>query len=457
MNKKILLSFGATASLALTLWTTGIVGHPTAVLAAFEENPKAIVDEAWQIVNSEYVDGTFNKSNWEKVRTEYLSKEYKSKEEAYTSVRQMLAKLKDPYTRFMDPKAYASMQVDTSGELTGVGIQIDIEPKTKELLVIAPIEDTPAAKAGIVSKDIVQAIDGAPTKGMSREEAVAKIRGKAGSSVKFTIRRGTEVFDVDLVRSRIELKAVKSDARPIVGAVGTQPGQLGYIRLTQFTGTAAKEMRQAVQDLNKKKVDGFVLDLRQNPGGLLYASAEIAELFMEEGTIVSTQNREGEVERLSANHHSLTDKPLVILVDGGSASASEILSGALKDNKRAVLVGTKTFGKGLVQSVHSLSDGSGMAVTIAHYKTPSGADIHKKGIQPDIQVELPKLTKKNKAKGIEIATASDPQYVRAVQALTKVIAEAKAGTPATPAADTNQPQTPVSQGTQPEDKGASTP
>ena len=454
MNKRILLSFGATASLALTLWTTGVITHPAAVLAAFEDNPKAIVDEAWQIVNAEYVDGTFNNSNWEKVREEYLGKEYKSKEEAYTAVRQMLSKLKDPYTRFMDPKAYASMQVDTSGELTGVGIQIDIDPKTKELLVIAPIEDTPAAKAGIQPKDIVQAIDGVATKGMSRELAVSKIRGKAGSSVKFTIRRGSKVFDVDLMRSRIELKAVKSDTRPLLSAVGTQQtGQLGYIRLTQFTGTAAKEMRQAVQDLNKKNVDGFVLDLRSNPGGLLYASAEIAELFMGEGTIVTTQNREGEVERLSANHHSLTDKPLVILVNEGSASASEILSGALKDNKRAVLVGAKTFGKGLVQSVHSLADGSGMAVTIAHYKTPSGADIHKKGIQPDFKVALPK-----KFKPIEVATTADPQYVQAVQALTKVITEAKAGTPAeAPAADVSKQVIPVSQGTQSEGKGANTP
>jgi carboxyl-terminal processing protease len=454
MNKRILLSFGATASLALTLWTTGAIARPTVVLAAFEDNPKAIVDEAWQIVNAEYVDGTFNNSNWGKVREEYLGKEYKSKEEAYKAVRQMLSTLKDPYTRFMDPKAYSSMQVDTSGELTGVGIQIDIDTKTKELLVIAPIEDTPAAKAGIQPKDIVQAIDGVATKGMSREAAVSKIRGKAGSSVKFTIRRGSEVFNVDLTRSRIELKAVKSDARPLLGAVGTQQaGQLGYIRLTQFTGTAAKEMRQALQDLNKKNVDGFVLDLRSNPGGLLYASAEIAELFMEEGTIVSTQNREGEVERLSANHHSLTDKPVVILVNEGSASASEILSGALKDNKRAVLVGAKTFGKGLVQSVHSLSDGSGMAVTIAHYKTPSGADIHKKGIQPDFKVALPK-----KFKALEVATAADPQYVKAVQALTKVIAQAKAGTPAeTPAAEVNKEAMPVSQGPQSEGKGATTP
>ncbi|MGA7952636.1 MAG: S41 family peptidase [Gloeobacterales cyanobacterium] len=451
MNKRILLSFGATASLALTLWTTGVITHPTVVLAAFEDNPKTIVDEAWQIVNAEYVDGTFNSNNWEKVREEYLGKEYKSKEEAYTAVRQMLSKLKDPYTRFMDPKAYASMQVDTSGELTGVGIQIDIDAKTKELLVIAPIEDTPAAKAGIQPKDVIQAIDGVATKGMSREEAVSKIRGKAGSSVKFTIRRGSEVFDVDLMRSRIELKAVKSDARPLLSAMGKQQtGQLGYIRLSQFTGTAAKEMRQAVQDLNKKNVDGFVLDLRSNPGGLLYASAEIAELFMEEGTIVTTQNREGEVERLSANHHSLTDKPLVILVNEGSASASEILSGALKDNKRAVLVGAKTFGKGLVQSVHSLSDGSGMAVTIAHYKTPSGADIHKKGIQPDFKVALPK-----KFTAIEVATAADPQYVEAVQALTKVILQAKAVTPAAepPAATFSKQVMPVSQGAQSEGKG----
>jgi carboxyl-terminal processing protease len=283
----------------------------------------------------------------------------------------------------MNPEEFKNMQIDTSGELTGVGIQLTKDEETKQLVVVSPIEDTPAFEAGILSKDVITKIDGKTTEGMEVEDAVKLIRGKPGSKVTLTIRRTDQELDYPIVRARIELHPVKARIED------TPSGKIGYIRLTQFSAHAGEEMRDAIREAEASKVNGYILDLRSNPGGLLYASVEIARMWLDEGKIVSTVSRTGEVEAQRATNRALTDKPLVILVDGGSASASEILSGALQDNKRGTLVGTKTFGKGLVQSVRRLGDGtSGLAVTIAKYLTPSGRDINKHGIDPDIVVEL---------------------------------------------------------------------
>jgi carboxyl-terminal processing protease len=383
--------------------------------ADFQDGPKAIIDEVWQVVDREYVDTTFNHQNWSEVRRKFLAKDYKNSEAAYQGVRDMLKTLGDPYTRFMDPKQYQSMQVDTSGEFQGVGIQLGLDKKTKELVVVAPIEDTPAFVAGVKSKDILLSIDGHSTKGLDIDKAVSQIRGAGGTTVTLKFRRDTQILTFSLIRTRIELKPVKFSLR-------TDAGQrVGYVRLTQFNANAARDMRFALEKLSADKVDGYILDLRSNPGGLLFASTEIARLWLGEGTIVSTVNRGGQKDLISANRSAVTNKPLVVLVDGGSASASEILSGALQDNHRAVLVGTKTFGKGLVQQVHPLSDGSGMAVTIAHYQTPSGRDINKKGIEPDYKVEVSKEVLKN-FKPEQIATMDDPQYARAFKVLTQKIA-----------------------------------
>jgi len=208
-------------------------------------------------------------------------------------------------------------------------------------------------------------------------------------------------------------------------------GKVGYIRLKQFTATATKDMRLAVQDLEAKGVDGYVLDLRSNPGGLLVASVEIAREWLNEGTIVSTKTRDGIQDIKRATGRALTDKPLVILVNEGSASASEILSGALQDNHRALLVGQKTFGKGLVQSVRGLSDGSGMTVTIAKYLTPSGRDIHHHGIDPDVSVKMTAL-EAQQMKLEDLGTRRDPQYKVAENTLVKQLNALK--TPAKTAA-----------------------
>jgi len=405
------LVLGSTVALTTAVAIIGFqLANPS--IAAFRDNPKEIVDEVWQTINRDYVDGTFNRNDWRQVRRNFVeNRDYASKDEAYRAVREMLKLLDDPYTRFLDPEQFRSMQIETSGELTGVGIQLGMDDETKELVVIAPIEGSPAMKAGLRTRDVLTSINGRSTKDMDLNQAVSLIRGPVNTTVRLGIRRGVQQFEVELVRARIELHAVKWEVR------NTPAGKVGYISLRQFNANAAQEMRKALQTLNSQ-VNSLVLDLRSNPGGLLYASAEIARMFMDNATIVSTVDRKGESERLIANRQSLTDKPLVVLVDGSSASASEILSGALQDNKRAVVVGTPTFGKGLVQSVQALSDGSGLAVTIAKYYTPSGRDINKSGIKPDIVVELSKADQERLNKNRElIGTMADPQFAKAVEVL----------------------------------------
>lgn len=410
------LVLGTTAVALSTVAVTGAGIHLAQSEAFFQESPKEIVDEVWQIINHQYVDTNFNNTNWLQVRQEYLAKSYTDREDAYKAVREMLEQLGDPYTRFMDPEEFKNMQIDTSGELTGVGIQIAKDEETDRLMVIAPIEDTPAFEAGILAKDLIVKIDGVDTKGMDVNDAVKLIRGKPGSQVTLTIERDGNNNDYELTRAKIQIHPVRASVED------TSIGKVGYIRLTQFSAQASKEMREAIKDLESKQVTGYVLDLRSNPGGLLYSSIDIARMWLEEGAIVSTVDRRGIKDQKWANNSSLTDKPLVVLVDGGSASASEILSGALQDNKRATLVGTQTFGKGLVQSVRSLGDGSGLAVTIAKYLTPSGRDINKEGIPPDITIELSEEQRKALQGDRElIGSLEDPQFVKALDILSSNI------------------------------------
>lgn len=426
VNTKQSLVLGATAVVLTTVAVVG-AGHLPQSQAFLRESPKELVDEVWQIIDREYVDGTFNQVDWQAVRTEYLNRSYDNQEQAYEGIREMLKKLEDPYTRFMDPEEFKNMQVETSGELTGVGIQLAQDEETKKLMVISPIEDTPAFKAGILAKDVIVKIDGKSTEGMDVNDAVQLIRGKEGTKVTLTIQRGNEERDYPLTRARIEIHPVRYSYRD------NPTGGIGYIRLNQFSANASQEMRDAIEDLEKKAVKGYILDLRSNPGGLLHSSIEIAKMWLPGGTIVSTVNRQGETDREAANNRPLTNQPMVVLVDNGSASASEILSGALQDNKRAVLVGTQTFGKGLVQSVRGLGDGSGIAVTIAKYLTPSGRDINKAGIEPDVVLELTEAQRKELQQNRdEVGTKQDPQYAKALEILDREIAAKQGSRAASP-------------------------
>jgi carboxyl-terminal processing protease len=406
------LVLGATAAAVTAVTVTGFGIQRSKVQAFLRENPKEVVDEVWNIIDRSFVDGTFHQVDWKAVRTQYLNRDYASKKDAYDAIREMLKKLGDPYTRFMNPEEYKNMQIDTSGELTGVGIQLAADEKTKKLTVISPIEGSPAAKAGILAKDIITKIDDKSTDGMDVNKAVTLIRGAVGSQVQLTVLRNNQEFSYSLKRDKIEIHPVRYSLKK------APTGDVGYIRLVQFSANAAPEMREAIQNLEKQQVTGYVLDLRSNPGGLLYASVDIARMWIQEGGIVSTVDRQGESDRENADRRALTDKPLVVLVDGGSASASEILSGALQDNSRGTIVGTKTFGKGLVQSVRGLQDGSGLAVTIAKYLTPKGRDINKHGIDPDVVIKLSDQQRQALGRDRDkIGTPEDPQFAKALQVL----------------------------------------
>lgn len=380
------------------------------VRAALQDSPKTLVDEVWQLVNREYVDGTFNKVNWQATRYALLSKNYTSREQAYTAIRDALEKLGDPYTRFLDPKQYVALTDQTSGELSGVGIRLELNEKTKRLTVVEAMDNSPALKAGIKAGDQIVAINGKLTRGLDVQDASKLIRGKAGTLVTLRIERsGQSEFDVPITRATIEVPTVRSTLKQEAGR------RVGYISLQEFNAHAAEQMQQAIDNLNRQQVNAFVLDLRGNPGGLLQSSVEIARMWIDNGGIVRTVDRKGNSEDISATKTSLTKKPLVVLVDGNSASASEILAGALKDNNRAVVVGSQTFGKALVQAVHSLSDGSGVAVTIAHYYTPKGTDISHKGVTPNIKIDLTEAQQRELATNPKlIATQKDPQYMRAL-------------------------------------------
>ena len=422
-HRGLLMILGAGGLTAAVAVAAPGLGLPSTSNSSITNSPKEVIDQVWQIVYRDYLDSTgkYSADSWTRLRKDLLSKSYAGADESYEAIRGMLASLDDPYTRFLDPKEFKEMQIDTSGELTGVGIQISLDKDTKEILVVSPIEGTPASRAGVQPKDVIITIDGQSTKGMTTEDAVKLIRGQEGTEVILGLRRNGEVVNVPLERARIEIQAVDSRLNT------TKNGQkIGYIRLKQFNANASREMRAAIRELEAEGADGYVLDLRSNPGGLLEASIDIARQWLDEGTIVSTKTRDGIQDVRRATGSALTDRPVVVLVNEGSASASEILSGALQDNERAVLVGQKTFGKGLVQSVRGLSDGSGLTVTIAQYLTPKGTDIHKNGILPDVPVELSE--KEIRTLTIEqLGTSKDSQYRAAETTLLKALRSPERG------------------------------
>jgi carboxyl-terminal processing protease len=382
-------------------------------IATMEDSPKALVDEMWQIVYAESVAKDFAAEDWIKLREELLEQKYDSYDAAYKSIRNALNTLGDPYTRFLEPTDFASLTTQTTGELSGIGIRLAIDEQTRILTVVDVIPNSPAKTAGIQTGDQVHQIDGQATALLNIDEASELIRGQVGTEIELNIFRPNQsAFDLKIVRANIELPAVSHAFQQ------ANEEKIGYIRLDEFSSHAAEQMHDAIKELESQDVTGYVLDLRGNPGGLLYASVDIARMWMEEGAIVRTVDRKGGDREFSANRTAITDLPLVVLVDENSASASEILAAALKDNDRATIVGTRTYGKGTVQSIHELSNGSGLAVTISRYYPPSGISINHHGVNPDITVELSKdqFVRLRRDPAL-VATSSDPQYLKAINIL----------------------------------------
>ncbi|MCC6977507.1 MAG: S41 family peptidase [Candidatus Melainabacteria bacterium] len=347
------------------------------IKADAKADPDYLYHKVWRLIKEDYFESTYNGQDWDIWEHRYDGK-LKTTDDAHKAIETMLASLGDRYTRFLDNDAFDDEKNQIDAKLCGIGIQIGLD-KVSKIIIIAPIDDTPAQRAGLTSADEILEIDGKPTKGFSVEEAAKHIRGEINTKVVLTIQRHNHRFKVAVVRAEIPIKAVQT--------VKMLDGDIGYIRLSSFISQQAnREMRDAIYKLAPAK--GLILDLRENPGGLLTNAIEIANMFLDHGNIVSTVDRDGYKTAQTADGNQLCKKPLCILINKGSASASEITSGALKDNGRAILVGTKTFGKGLVQGINKLEDGSGVNITIARYLTPADVDINKKGIAPDQVVDL---------------------------------------------------------------------
>jgi carboxyl-terminal processing protease len=338
--------------------------------SAVDERALNLFSEVFERVRGQYV---------EKVTDEQLVK---------AAINGMLTSL-DPHSSFLDTEEFAEMQVQTRGEFGGLGIEVTLENGLVK--VISPIDDTPAARAGFQSGDLITQIDGEPVMGLTLKQAVDKMRGPVGQPIKVMVRRGvteTAPFEVSLTREVIKSQPVKQRAE----------GNVGYIRITSFSRQTQPGLEKAVQTLQNEignKLIGYVVDLRNNPGGLLDQAVSVADSFLDKGNIVSTRARDGvETQRFDATNGDLTKGlPIVVLVNGGSASASEIVAGALQDQHRAVLMGTQTFGKGSVQTIMPLNEQKAMKITTARYYTPSGRSIQALGVTPDITVEQAKLEK----------------------------------------------------------------
>ena len=393
--------FGWILSLQVALfWCWGM---PPA--AAFTPEQQLVL-QAWRTINQAYYDDSFNHQNWWLTRDRTLKQQIPTEEAAYQAITKMIASLDEPFTRLLRPEQYRSLQVNTAGELSGVGLQIGVKAGSKSIEVIAPIAGSPAAIAGILPRDIIVEIDATPTSELTLDTAAVKMRGATGTNVSLIVQTSNQSpREVILIRQKIELN-------PVTAELHTENGRkIGYLRLAQFSAKAAQELGENITKLKQQGATGYILDLRNNPGGLVQAGVEIARQWLNEGTIVYTVDRRGSIDEIDATGTALTDAPLAVLVNEGTASASEILAGALQDNGRATLIGTKTFGKGLIQSLFDLPNGSGLAVTVAKYETPNHHDIHKLGITPDRVVPNSEISLES------AATAEDTQYLAAVKEL----------------------------------------
>lgn len=318
------------------------------------------------------------------IQTDYVD-EVKPKDLIYGALKGMVSSL-DPHSQFMDPDTYNELKVDTEGKFGGLGIEITI--KDGLLTVVTPIEDTPAWKAGIKPNDRILKINNELTRDMTLIEAVKKMRGKPGDAVNLTILRESEkkILEFKIIRGIIKIRDIK-EARVLEDGVG-------YIRLVEFSENTPQDINIALENLNKNKMDALILDLRNNPGGLLDVAVKVAEKFIDKGKIiVSTRGRKSSqnLEFISRVKHPILNLPMVVLINEGSASGSEIVAAALQDYKRAIIVGTKSFGKGSVQTIVPLRDGSALRLTTSKYFTPLGKEIHGKGVMPDIVVEEGKI------------------------------------------------------------------
>lgn len=365
--------------------------------------------EAWRAIDQAYYDKTFNGNNWFKVRETYLNKEdFSNRQKTYDVIRKLLATLDDPFTRFLDPDRLNALKSGTKGAVTGIGLEITFDARAganSDLVVVAPQPGGPGDEAGIRAGDRILQVDGRQIRGLSLYEAIELLQGQAGTEVSLTVQpRGQDSTRVLSVTRRLvsfnpvsyqmcsapEPRAAGQVDDMATGGVGPATSSLtervGYLRVATFSSQTEAGVREALLALREQGATELVLDIRNNGGGLFPAGVAVARMLLSSGDIVLIADNQGVRDIVSSDLRQSVDTnhPLAVIVNKGTASASEVLAGALKDNNRALVVGEPTFGKGLIQTLIPLSDGSGVAVTVARYQTPAGVDINKVGITPDV-------------------------------------------------------------------------
>ncbi len=345
-----------------------------------------LVLESWALVNESYLEPEkFHEVNWKRLRQKALEKQISNSQEAYSAIESILLPLGDPYTRLLRPEDYKALKASNLGsEINGVGLQLGARSEDGQIVVIAPLEGSPAADAGVVSgTELLKVNDQSPNI-LGLEATAARLRGETGTQVLVTLKSPNgEIKEITLERRSVDLRPVRTKR------LRNESHTLGYLRITQFSEGVPEQVNEALQELLEKDIEGLVLDLRNNSGGLVSSGLAVADAFLSGEPIVETKNRDGINDAIPSGIDTLYDGPMLTIVNDGTASASEILAGALQDNGRSQLIGSQTFGKGLIQSLTNLSDGSGLAITVASYLTPKGRDIQGVGLMPDRLLDIP--------------------------------------------------------------------
>ena len=361
----------------IIFFTTTFFSIPSAYALS---DSKQIVLDAWTLVNEGYYDPEiFDEIQWKRIRQKTLQKSIDTTEDAYSAIEEMLKPLEDPYTRVLRPKDYELLKSSNLGsEINGVGLQLGVDEINGKIKVISTLAGSPAEDAGIASGFFIETVNGQSALELGLANTASKLRGEKGSKVLVQIStEDGEIKEIDLERRSVDLRPVRTKR------LRDESHTLGYLRITQFSESVPKKIEEALQELKEKEVEGIILDLRNNSGGLVSSGIAVADSFLNEKLIVETKNRDGIKDSIISEKNTFFDGPMVTIVNKGTASASEILAGALQDNQRSALIGKQTYGKGLIQSLKSLSEDSGIAITVASYLTPNGNNIQGRGIIPD--------------------------------------------------------------------------
>jgi carboxyl-terminal processing protease len=346
---------------------------------------KQLVLDAWSLVNEGFYDPEkFDEIQWKRIRQKTLQKQIETTEEAYFAIEEMLKPLEDPYTRILRPKDYILLKSSNFGsEINGVGLQLG-EDDNNKIKVVTTLGGSPAEESGIISGDFINKVDGISSEKLGLANTAAKLRGESGTKVLVEISSESgEIREVDLERRPVDLRPVRTKR------LRDDSHTIGYLRITQFSESVPKKVEEALQELKEKEVEGLILDLRNNSGGLVSSGIAVADSLLSEKAVVETKNRNGIKDAIISQKETSFDGPMVTLVNKGTASASEILAGSLQDNGRSMLMGEQTYGKGLIQSLKSLGEDSGIAITVASYLTPKGKNIQGQGITPDKLLDFP--------------------------------------------------------------------